>query len=117
MPCRIENPNGANWIEVRLAIDTGADGTILDERLAEYLGLRFEADSILIRGYRGSIRGRTAVVEVVPLAQEDLRIRVEAVFAPDIGDEIGNVPGLDHLTSVDLVLSHANNLVTLGLAS
>jgi predicted aspartyl protease len=115
IPCRIANPRNGSWVRSLLGIDTGADVTILDERLARELGIDLNQPTVSIRGYGGRIQGHPAIVDVVPLSMDELRIRVEAIFAPNLDDEIGSVLGLDYFAFVDLLLAHSNNLISLRL--
>ena len=99
-----------------MLIDTGADATILDEALAEQLAMDLKGVApVAVRGYGGRTYGRPAVLDLVPLSQDELRVRVDVVFVPGVADEIGNVLGLDYFAYVDLSLSHANSFVSLYL--
>jgi predicted aspartyl protease len=109
----LSNPLNGRSTVLNVVVDTGAEVTALDESVAALLGIDLTtAPTLSILGFGGRTRGRAAVVEILPLDDDKLRLRLEAVFVRDAG-EAGNILGLDFLAFIDPTLSHSNNLISL----
>lgn len=109
VPCRVESHRTGRWVEVWLTVDTGADATILDSDVAIELGVPLAGPPRAIVGFGGRLEGHFAVVDLIPLAQAELRAPLDVAFAAGIEGRLGGVLGLDYLAQFDLFLSHANN--------
>jgi hypothetical protein len=100
-------------------VDTGADRTVLDLRIAVSIGLDpGSGQTISLMGLGGgTIEGVVMDVELLLLDEEELLIRAPVAFAPLQAIHVGNLLGLDLLEHFDFGLSHHQRLGYLGRSS
>jgi predicted aspartyl protease len=115
VPALVINPETGQRLEVNVIVDTGAEGTVLDQSVALALGLDLHGESANLSGLAGSALAPLHDVEIVVLAEPRLSVRVKAAFIEGIGSSLGNLLGLDFFEHVDLGLSHSKRTLYLGL--
>jgi hypothetical protein len=100
-------------------IDTEAEISLFDERLAGELGINLGgAIGVRLYGVGGEVRiARLAEVELRLLGQAELTFSGEVAFAPGTEAAHGNLLALDILDHFDFALSHTNRVGYLGPAS
>jgi predicted aspartyl protease len=117
IPLIVRHGQAGNDVQIEAYIDTGADGTLLDETIAQALGIDLSAGNpARVRGVGGGfLPGRMALIELVFEREETLIVPVVATFAAGVLESVGNLLGLDVWTALDLGLSHSTRSVYLGL--
>ncbi len=115
VPALIINPQTGGQIEVNLVVDTGAESTVLDSSIAAALSLALGPRSGWLTGLGGSTPASTGEVEVMLLSEPALLVRVNAAFVTGIGENLGNLLGLDYFEHVNMGLSHSNRTLYFGL--
>ena len=106
--------------EVRFSIeahiDTGAEITMFDDSIARQLRLDLtHASEVHLVGLGGRTTGRLAEVELTLLGSVELTIALSAAFVSDDTGQIGNLIGLDVLSSFSLGLAHGQRHGFLGV--
>jgi hypothetical protein len=97
-------------------IDTGADITVLDARIASRIGVNLnDLPEVAFRGITGSSRGaRLGEVEILLLARPELSTVLEVLFVENFSTSIGNLIGLNLLSRFDLALEHSRRTGYIG---
>lgn len=112
---RVTSPESGSTRLTRAYIDTGAQRTILDDLLAERIGLDLEnAEEITLFGLAGTLEGYIADVDLSLLGEPELTFRLPVAFAPLVSTRVGNLIGLDLMSRVSFGLDHGRRLGYLG---
>ena len=118
MSFRIRSPLSGRSALAEAHLDTGADRTILDSRIAHRIGLDLQsAPTVTLMGLGGgAVEAAILDVELFLLDEEELHLRASVAFAPLQAIQVGNLVGLDLLEHFDFGLSHRQRLGYLGRA-
>jgi predicted aspartyl protease len=117
IPVRVALPGAGTGTVIRALIDTGAQATRLDESVARRLRIDLERmPSASIAG-GGTTQARFAELSLQLLDEPLLERIVTVGFVPGIAEALGNLLGLDVLSSFDFGLSHSSHLGYLGRTS
>jgi predicted aspartyl protease len=113
---RVRAPETGRSRLTSVLIDTGADRTILDLRLAERIGLDGAGgrNVTLVGLGSGAVEAVVMDVELLLLDEEDLSVIAPIAFAPSHEIGVGNLLGLDLLAHFDFGLAHGERLGYLG---
>jgi hypothetical protein len=102
--------------EYQALLDTGAQVTVFDTGVADYLSIdlsNLERFSVSVVGGQ-HVEARIAPVRLALLQLPELTIELDVVFADGIASSTGNIIGLDILAHFDLALSHRQKMGFLG---
>ena len=113
---RVFSPDSNGSAITEALIDTGADVSIFDTRVAEDLGIALDGRrTISLRGINGDeVQSPMTEVELQLLGEPDLSVRSLVAFLPDILDTVGNLIGRDVLEYLDFGLEHSLRIGYLG---
>ena len=114
----VHSPQSGLTDEYQALIDTGAQITVFDTRVADELEINLrnsEQFSISVVGGQ-SVEARVAPLRMALLQLPELTIELDVIFASGIASSTGNLIGLDVLSHFDLFLSHSQRMGFLGPA-